>query len=132
MTNTGKGKKTAKKTTKGRVTKGRVPNKKVEDSKVEDEDEAEDEGFKAKAKSSSRAGTEEIEVEVLVDGIVTVFGEGLGTVVDKSATVGVGLLSDVQSAARSVVSATMGGVIKACRIVDDAVGAKNPGFRDKG
>ncbi len=130
MTDTGKSKKTAKKKAKKKATKGRVPNKKVEESEVEDE------GFKAKAKpkakSSSKAGTEEIEVEVLVDGIVTVFGKGLGTVVDKSATAGGGLLSGVQSAARSAVSAATGGIIKICRIVDDAAGAKDPGFRDKG
>ncbi|MCH7487325.1 MAG: hypothetical protein IIC04_10100 [Proteobacteria bacterium] len=114
-----KGKKTAK-----RKTKFRVPNRPVEFS--------EDEGFKAKAKSSSKAGTEEIEVEDLLDGLVSVFGEGLGTVLDKSSTVGAGLLSDVRSAARSAVSAAVGGVVKVCRIVEDAVGEKDPGFRDKG
>ncbi len=129
MAEKAKGKKTTK-----RKTKFRVPNLRVEDSEVEDEAEDEDEGFKAKpkAKSSSTAETEEIEVEDLVDGLVAVFGEGLGAVVDKSATVGAGLLSDVQSAVRSAVSAAMGGVIKVCRGVDDAVGVKDPGFRDKG
>ncbi len=132
MADKDKGKKTAK-----RTRKRHVPGMKAEDS----EDEAEDEGFKAepKAESSSKAGTEEIEVEDLVGGLVTVFGDGLGTVVDKTATVvnktatvGGGLLSDVQSAARPAVSAAMGGVIKICRIVDDSFGVKDPGYRDKG
>lgn len=118
-----KGKKSAK-----RKTKFRVPNRPVEFS----EDEDKGKGFKAKAKSSSKAGTEEIEVEDLLDGLVSVFGEGLGTVLDKSSTVGAGLLSDVRSAARSAVSAAVGGVVKVCRIVEDAVGEKDPGFRDKG
>ncbi len=128
MADKDKGKNTAKKTAKRRV-----PNRMVKDSEAEAEAEDEDEGFKAKPKanSSSQAGDEEIEVEELVNGLVAVFGVGLGTVVDKTATVGTGLLSNARSAARPAVSAAMGGVIKICRIVDDTFGVKDPGFRDK-
>jgi hypothetical protein len=136
MAEKAKGKKTTKKETK-KATKIHVPNKLAEDDNA---DEAKDEGFKAKAeprpkakaKSSSKSGTEEIEVEDLVDGVVGVFGDGLGTVIDKSAVIGGGVLSDATSVARSAVSTVMDGIVKAAGVVNDAVGTKDPGFRDKG
>ena len=126
-----------KKTNKNGKPKIRVPNRPSEDIEAEAGAEAEAEveaeaKAEAKAKSSSEPGTEDVEVEDLVDGVVAVIGTGLGTVVDKFATVGAGLLSDAQSASRSAVSAAMGGIVKVCRIVDDAVGVKDPGFQDKG
>ena len=148
MADKNKGKKTAKKTRMHHV-----PNLKKEaveslveaeaeaEAEAEVEAEAEDEGFKSdpKAESSAKAGSEEIEVEDLVGGLVNIFGDGLGkavdktaTVVNKTATVGSGLFSDAQSAARPAVSAAMGGVIKICRIADDTFGVKDPGYRDKG
>ena len=134
MAEKAKGKKTTKK-----ASKIRVPNLRVEDG-AEAEAEAEDEGFRAEAaarvkpeaESSSEAGTEEIEVEDFVDGVISVFGQGLGTVVDKSSTIGGGLLSDALSLARSAVSAGVDGIAKVSRVVSDAVGVKGQGSGDKG
>lgn len=105
--------------------------------KSTDRDALADEGFKSTAAGRAEAKpvseVEEIAVEDLAEGLANILGEGVAGAVNKvkSAWSDSGVIANVQSGARTMVSGLVGGIVKACEVVNRKAGAGDAGFRDK-
>ena len=100
-----------------------------ETKKTKQAAEVEDDGFKsdAKVRSSSTAGTEEIEVEELFEGVASILKQGIGMAVDKSST----MVPGVQSMADTAASFAKEKIAAVGGFVSTAVGGKDSGSQKK-
>ena len=81
----------------------------------------------AKVRSSSTAGTEEIEVEELFEGVASILKQGIGMAVDKSST----MVPGVQSMADTAASFAKEKIAAVGGFVSTAVGCKDSGSQEK-